>query len=360
MKKQVVSKKILHVINSIQGGGAEKMLVDWVNSDLSSYSHHVLSFLPLTSTVKFKNEVSSFDSYSPYQIRNFFKLIPYFRRYEIIHVHLFPAQFWCALLKCFFRKKVLITTEHNTNNRRRNIRLMFFLDIFMYKKFQKIIAISGGVKSELENYLKDNFSIEIIENGVDLEKIKESEIYTKKKLCYNTKDKIILMVSRFSQQKDHVTLLKAFAKIKLTNVRLLFVGDGELKESAMRLSSNLQIKNKVDFLGYRNDVYSIMKMTDVIVQSSFWEGFGLVVVEAAACGKPVVGSDVQGMRELLHNELRFPVQNVNQLVLMLERLLTDSDYYRRMALFYRSISMRYSLEKMVSKYDKIYFGVLNN
>ena len=106
-------------------------------------------------------------------------------------------------------------------------------------------------------------------------------------------EKIVLMVAAMREQKDHETLIRA-SKLLPQEYRIIFVGEGERMEEVQNYARE-NGSASILFLGRRADVPSIMKASDVFVLSSKWEGFGLVVVEAAATGLPVVASDVDGL-----------------------------------------------------------------
>ena len=83
------------------------------------------------------------------------------------------------------------------------------------------------------------------------------------------------------------------------NFKLILVGEGPLKNSSQMLVQELCLKDRVFFLGNRDDVERIFKTADLSVLSSHWEGFGLVAVEGMAAGKPVIASNVSGLSEIV-------------------------------------------------------------
>jgi glycosyltransferase involved in cell wall biosynthesis len=112
---------------------------------------------------------------------------------------------------------------------------------------------------------------------------------------------VIIAVGRLSAAKDYETLLKAFAKVRqATDARLIILGEGELRQSLIELAGQLGLSPFVAMPGFVPDPTSWMVQADVFVLSSAWEGFGNVVVEALACGLPVVSTDCEsGPGEIL-------------------------------------------------------------
>jgi glycosyltransferase involved in cell wall biosynthesis len=114
---------------------------------------------------------------------------------------------------------------------------------------------------------------------------------------------VYLSVARFWPQKDHRTLLEAFAKGATRNggARLLLAGDGALREAAADLASRLGIAAQVTFLGHRDDIADVLAAADVFVLSSRWEGNPLSVMEAMSAGRAVLATRVGAIPELVRH-----------------------------------------------------------
>jgi glycosyltransferase involved in cell wall biosynthesis len=112
-----------------------------------------------------------------------------------------------------------------------------------------------------------------------------------------------LCVARFAPQKDHETLLRAFAQgpAKMLGTRLVMAGDGELRQSIQRQVEDLRLTDRVTFLGRRNDMPEALAAADVFVLASRWDGNPLSVMEAMAAGRPVAATAVGAVPELVRN-----------------------------------------------------------
>lgn len=112
---------------------------------------------------------------------------------------------------------------------------------------------------------------------------------------------VILAVGRLARQKDHITLLKAFAHLhQLLPIRLIILGEGEKRLELEKLAGQLGIDTDVELAGYVENPFAFMAHCAVFVLSSQWEGFGNVLVEAMACGAQVVSTDCpSGPAEIL-------------------------------------------------------------
>ncbi|WP_208107321.1 glycosyltransferase [Halomonas ventosae] len=110
----------------------------------------------------------------------------------------------------------------------------------------------------------------------------------------------ILTVGTMKAVKNHPFLLQAFAKLKRQDARLMFVGDGAGREALLTLARDLGVEDRVILAGFHSDPTPFYMTADLFVLSSNYEGFGNVIVEAMACGTPVVSTDCpSGPREIL-------------------------------------------------------------
>ncbi|MFB5086098.1 glycosyltransferase [Psychrobacillus sp. PGGUH221] len=301
--------RILHIITTLGSGGAEKMLVDLVIE--MKKQDVICDVAVLTKKTDFFSEkllehgvkVYWGPTKKVYSVQNilFIRSILKANQYDIIHTHLFATQLYTPIaMKSLFSNTKLVTTEHNTHNKRRDNRLFFLLDRWMYKKYDKIIAISKATKDSLNSFLKETESkTVIIENGIDLQQYELATTIDRTSLVSSLteKDKIILMVAAMREQKDHETLIRA-SKTLPEDYLVMFVGDGERMDEVKEYAKNYG-SSRIHFLGKRTDVPSLMKAADIFVLSSRWEGFGLVAVEAMAAGLPVIVSDVPGLRDVV-------------------------------------------------------------
>ncbi len=178
-----------------------------------------------------------------------------------------------------------------------------FLLLF-YNKADVIVAVSEGIKKDLIDY----FSIQankiiVIYNPYDLEKINS---LCKEPLCdlHNNifEHDVIINVGRLSYQKGQWHLIRAFRKVKTQhpNAKLVIIGEGKLKQYLHNLIVQLGLENDVFLLGMQDNPFKYMYRSKLFVLSSLFEGFPNALVEAMACGTPVVAHDCRtGPREIL-------------------------------------------------------------
>jgi len=172
----------------------------------------------------------------------------------------------------------------------------------------------------------------------------------------------IVMVARFSPQKDHALLLKALSHLRHESWQLDFVGDGPLLASVSRLANELGIGERVRFLGVRSDIPEILAGSDIFVLTSRYEGFPISILEAMRAGLPVVASDVGGVSEVvLEGQTGFliPRGNWKTLHSRLKTLLTNPELRVRMGKEGRKrYEQLFTLDRMVNKTLRVYEHVL--
>lgn len=171
---------------------------------------------------------------------------------------------------------------------------------------------------------------------------------------------VILAVGRLTAQKDYETLLKSFAKVRQRLcVRLIIFGDGPMRDQLEALVRSLAMEDDVLLPGFVDNPYAYMGRASVFVLSSVWETFGMVLVEALACGCPVVSTDCDyGPAEILENG-RYgrlvPVKDVDEIAHALEASLQathDRDLLQRRA-------QDFSLDQSVRQYLEL-MGIVDS
>lgn len=366
--------KILHIITSLQTGGAEMLVVNLMPR-FKALGHEV-------GVVVFNGEHTALmeqlerecpeckiyrlgtSYYNPWYI---VKLICIMRKYDVVHTHNSSPQLFAAIANIFCRKK-LVTTEHSTNNRKReNGGWLQIVDRRMYARYDKVICISEIAEEKLRGYLNENdnrvkVSVKVnvdniitINNGVDVEGIHNALPIEK----LNTDKFVVVMVAGFREAKDQDTLVKAMALLPKDQYELWLVGDGVRRESVERLVLSVGVKNNVKILGLRTDVPNILKTADVVVMSSHWEGLSLSNIEGMSAGKPFIASDVNGLREVTKGYgILFPHEDAEVLAAIIQRLHDDHDYYQHVATHCYERAKHYDISTMVSHYFDIYREII--
>ncbi|MEN5380470.1 glycosyltransferase family 4 protein [Sphingobacterium kitahiroshimense] len=357
--------KVLHVINSLHTGGAEQLLVSTLplmekhhvdvdllllNGDRTPFYHK----LEKESNIQIKSFGKSY--YNPLYI---IKLIPYLNKYDLIHVHLFPAMYFVALAKLLsFSKTKLVFTEHSTSNKRLQNRMYFPFERLIYSLYTSVICISESVRETLVDMFNNHVGkYEVIENGINLENIARAVASSRSEFNFTDQDKLICMVAGFRKEKDHDTVVRALKHLP-EHYKLLFVGSGEREEDIKRLTTTLGVSHRITFLGVRTDIFSLVKMCDIAVLSSHWEGFGLAAAEAMACGIPTIASNVNGLSQVVSGGgLLFEKGDELELADLISSL-EDILFYNEISANGKMKAQSYDLSNMVRKTISLYNKII--
>jgi len=215
------------------------------------------------------------------------------------------------------------------------------------------IAVSSLTKKGLESFGVSN--IHVVRNGIDLRKINEI------KPSINTCD--IIFIGRFIKEKNLDILIESVAHIKkdLPKIKCHIIGDGPEKNILFSQVSDLRLENNVKFFGFLDydEVIAMIKSSKVLVLPSIREGFGIVVLEAFACGVPVVTvkSPQNAAYELVNEETGFIVDlNVRELSDSIYKLITSDELNKKFSDAAVRKAQEYDWDKITIQLSNIYNG----
>ena len=180
------------------------------------------------------------------------------------------------------------------------------------------------------------------------------------------RDIVVGSVASFRPQKDHATLLRAFAGVlrEFPSARLALVGDGPTRKASETLSRELGIEGRVSFLGILADPAAAYRTFDVFVLSTHYEGHPLALLEAMSHGLPVVATDLPSVREVVPEALRewlVPGRDPEALSRAISRLVRDRELRRNAGLLARkTVEEQFRMERWVEQVLGIYREVLTS
>lgn len=359
--------KVLQVINNLDTGGAEKLLLETIplynkkgiEVDLLLLNGKTTPFLETLKEINCcKIYAVGTSVYNPF---NVFKVIPFLRKYDVAHVHLFPSQYWIVLAKLLsFSKIKIVVTEHSTTNPRIKNYFLSILDRFIYKFYDKIVCITTDVFQIISKHIRESESkFAVIQNGVQLQKIYEAKAYNKKMISslFTDHDVLIVQIASFNKHKDQQTAIQAL-KYLPDNCKLLFVGDGPLKVSCEDFAKELNLIDRVFFLGNRTDVPQLLKTADISILSTNGEGFSLVAIESMAAGIPFISSNVPGMINVKNAGILFEKENAKELAFFIKKLIDEKDFYESIVDSGRRRAEQFDIGFMVDKHILLYKAIL--
>lgn len=362
--------KVLHITNDLSAGGVVVLLKDILPA-LKRIGIDVQLLVLSERNNEYEAAFSQSDipvfytgKHSIFSPRQLFKLYSLLNKYDLIHAHNFPPNYWLFFSSLFIKRKnspALVATEHSTYNLRRKIKALSVLEKIIYGRYDYIIAISRQTEESLTQWVpKIQHKIITIHNGIQLSSFAHAIPFPIHELIstHQRENKYVLMAARMSVEKDHDTVLLAMKELP-ENVHLVLAGTGPLLNKVKALSEKLSLFDRVHFVGYRYDLERIMKTVDIMVQSSHWEGFGLAAMEGMASGLPVVASDVPGLSEIVDGAgVLFQKGDHHQLARIIKNLLSNSEYYRQTAMACEQRAMNFSIGNAANGHRSLYLSAI--
>jgi len=238
--------------------------------------------------------------------------------------------------------------------------LKFEMLIYTKRKYNKIIAVSKGVKEELIHYYNlPSEDIVVIPNGVDLEEFKpDKEKRRKIRETYEiADDEVVLMFSGYEfRRKGLEYIIKALPLVK-GKVKLLVVGKDD-PNYYKELASKLGVRDKTIFTGFVPDISEYYAASDLFVFPTLYEPFGLVITEALASGLPVIVSEFAGATDIMNDEcegllLKDPT-NPKEIAEKVNVLVEDENLRKQMSRNARKTVEKYSWDEVARKILEIY------
>lgn len=354
--------RILHVITSLYIGGAERLITillprlrDFGNEvELLVFDGTRTAFTDSLERCGIK--IHSLNAKKVYSPSNILKLRTFIGRYDIIHTHNTACQLFVPIAKnlCQGRKTCLITTEHNTTNRRREKKWLKPFDKWMYRQYKKVVCIGESTENNLLNYIgKDVVDTCVIHNGIELPEIQRTRLP-------EDKDIIISMVAAFRPQKNQDCLVKALTLLP-ERFKLRLIGDGERRKVVEQLTVSLGLSERVEFKGNRSDVNELLQNSHINVLSSHWEGLSLSSLECMASGRPFIASDVPGLHEIVEGAgLLIPDNDYETLAKQIKTLMDNKTLYEEIGSKCRKRAEEYDIANTAEQYNEVYDFITNH
>ena len=374
-------KTILHVIDALNIGGAQELLV--LLSDKTPKSAYQTLICVIQPDLTLKSRIESkgapvfclsrsrpsifspgkFFTYFYQNIRDIGALCRQ-HRVDVIHCHLSDAEFIGILAGWLYGASRIVTTVHYPallpDRKAGDVRnyLRIAVTRLLYGLANAVVAVSEDVAQQLSiTFHLAPSKIRIIINGIDVDAIHRTPPKPEllPSLCALPGQRLITSVGRLMPPKGHGYLIAAMPHLiqQIGNVRLILAGDGDLKTSLEKLSQNLKVQDTISFLGSRRDVPDILALSDVFVLPSVSEGTSMALLEAMAASKPIVATDIPGNRAVLrhrHNCLLVPPGNPDKLAEAISFLLNNPQIaaeYGNNA--YQDVYQRFNIDKTISQ-----------
>lgn len=369
-----MNKKILFLYGPLNAGGAEKVLIDFLqNLDRATYK---ISLCLLVDGGKLLDEVpadittfSLFPSYNwhyklAYRFSIWFGIDWLFKKvlknkvpqdYDVIISFLEGMPLKIHALMNSNAKN--FTWVHADLDLHRYTKGVFFKgdELSAYEKMDKIIFVTyNAEKSFLNRFPSLVKKTTVVFNPIDIDKIN----YFSNQVSFEVDEiSTIVFLGRLTAVKQTDKLLyaaKKFSDEKIP-VRFYIIGDGNLRQDLEKLAKELQIDHLVTFLGYQSNPYPYIKQADILVSTSSYEGFGLVLCEAMALGVPVVSTKTAGSIEIIgDNEFGLLCNHdINAIYDAVKTLLEDKELRKQYTQKGFERVKDFSLNKALQKFNEL-------
>ncbi len=326
--------KVLQGIRQGKIGGGESYLLSLVeNLDRSRIEPVVLSFTdgPMIDRLKkigIKTHVIHTET--PFDVRVWKKVSHLVKEENIDVVHAHGTRAMSNMFSTAKKKQLpLLYTCHawsfHVDQNAIVKKLRIGSEKYLTKKADINICGAKANRDEARR-LFGKFDAEIIYNSVDPNKFNPNGTYKniRQELSIADDEIIIASIARLTLQKQPLKLIAAFAEVckKVNNVKLLMVGDGELKEKVTDLISKLQLQHRIILQPFRQDVPDLLAAADIFVLPSLWEAFPIALLEAMYMGKAVAATNVDGTPEMIEDNYNGLLIDPNNLEADLAKKLT--------------------------------------
>lgn len=366
---------ILHVISKLPIGGVENQLL----MVLKNYDRR--RFFPFVCSLSDKGDIGkeiedlgvevyclnklkhTFDWTMVKDIYHFIKK----KNIKIVRTHQYHANLYGRLAAKLAKVPCIVASVHNvyTMDRKFHRRIM---NKFLSRFSDKVVAVSETVKKDILKYdgLHED-EIMVIYNGIDTDSfVNRDGNAIRKELGIPSDVPVIGTVGRLTPQKGQKCLIEAISRMKekFTEIMLLIVGEGPIKDELKDYVNTLNINKNVIFTGSRRDVPALLSAMDIFVLPSFWEGLPNALIEAMASGKPIIASDLPPVREIFDSEkvgVIVPVRDSTAISSSIESLLNNKSRSETLGKFAKERAFsQFDIKTAVERYTSLFENILGS
>lgn len=243
----------------------------------------------------------------------------------------------------------------------KNWLLYYPLEKFLSKYTDVLITINEEDYERALNKFKAKKTIHLNGVGVDIEainKVKVHKLDKRKELGLKDNDILILSVGELNDNKNHIEIMKAIKDMNVKeNIKYIICGMGPNKDKLERFIKENNLTNYIKLLGYRNDIIEIMKVSDIFIFPSKREGLPVSLMEAMACGLPIICSNIRGNIDLVdENQGGFIVKNNNyyEYKKCIIKLIEGEELRNNFGKYNKVKSEKYGLSNILNMIKKIF------
>ncbi|MCS6873987.1 MAG: glycosyltransferase [Pyrinomonadaceae bacterium] len=368
--------RVLQLVSSFNLGGSENHAVQLINS---LYQRKIKVFVAaLRKEGELLKQIFNQDKIVEFRINSFYNLnfvrqlfrgAKFIRQngIQIVHTHDFYSNIFGTLAALSVGAKV-IASKRETGGMRS--KMQTWVEKQVFRLASVILANSVEVKNYLVNHGIQKEKIVVIHNGVDLKRF-DAVGKSKKELLQNfglpddEQIKFVMLTANFRHKvKNQAMLLRAAQRLSeaFPKLHFIFAGEGELLDQHKKLADELGVTEKTHFVGRCKNIPELLKISDFCVLTSHYEGFPNAILEYMAARKPVVATDVGGVREAVIDGVTGLIVKPDDdeaLANCLKFLLQNNEQAQRLAIAGRKlVEEKFSLETQIEKFLELYRKIL--
>ncbi|HMC00860.1 MAG TPA: glycosyltransferase family 4 protein [Flavobacteriaceae bacterium] len=353
-------KRIVFIIPSLTAGGAERVVTILANNLVGIYDVEIIQlynnkpFYHLDGKVSLQYCKKNYNSNSNW-FKSIFNHIYMIRRvcsftkdHDIVIGFTTTCNVYAIIASKFSQIPCIISERINPKYSVENW-FWNFIRKRTYPKSDKVIVQTNDVKTYYNRFIKEN-KLKVIPNPIDPELLKQVDINYKK-------ENIILTIGRFSKQKNHKLLIKAFSNIPHDNWKLLIIGDGQEKQAYKDLICKLQQEKSILILNKTNEIHKEYNRAKIFALTSDYEGFPNALIEAMSFGVPCISSNCPtGPSDIIeHNKngLLFPVNDQKGLEKSLIELMNDEELRKVLSENAKNSTARLNVNRIANQWKTI-------
>jgi glycosyltransferase involved in cell wall biosynthesis len=367
--------KVLHIVPMLSPGGAERVVVHIV----TKLNRHRYEAVVVSLSGRLECDLDRLLEQAGVEVQYLGKPLGFdYRMYsrlhralrdcrpDVVHTHIQVLRY--ALPSMLLLKQAsLVHTVHNLAEREIEPRARW-IHRYAFNHGVVPVAVAQEVALSLERLYGIN-RCRVISNGIPTDSYASPQTPRSEWRArggFRDSDVLFVCVARFSPQKNHAVLLKAFAQGPASdpNAHLILAGDGVLREQLQEQAKNLGLVRQIHFLGLRTDIPDVLGAMDVFALSSDWEGNPLSVMEAMASGLPIVSTAVGGVPNLLEDGKEgfiVPPGDVEGLAKSMAFLLRTPQARQSLGMAAaRRARKNFDVSTMVQAYEDLYENLVNH
>ena len=348
--------RVLMIIPSLVVGGAERVMVHLVNNLDRQHFEPILYLDKLEGGLltAIHEDVQILDPGKRRGLNKILFLLREIRRHRphIVFIMMLPIAALASRLSGTKAITILRETVFSPKLEQSSNPFIHWLNRIGVKSCHHVIAPAAGLKTHLLDWygLQPN-QIEVINNPVDIRQIRT---LAQEPLSFSGAKFNLIAVGRLTYQKGFDLLIEALASIQDIPWRLRILGEGEQKQSLLQLASDYNVCKRIEFLGLRSNPYSYMAHSDLLILPSRWEGFPNVLLEAMACGVPVLATRCPtGPDEIITAGINGELCDIEpkSIAAAVSKLYTDRDATKQLAIVASERIKRFDLANILEQYE---------